>query len=120
MMPDMDGFDVCDILRKDTALQTVPVIFLTALDDDTSRLKGLERMADDYLTKPFNSRLLLAKIENILHLSQMRSQVVTSQFNQQVKEKSKTPNRRSLGSQRIYCRKISAICAGADSRTNCT
>ncbi len=89
MMPEMDGFDVCDILRKDTALQTVPIIFLTALDDDTSRLKGLEMMADDYLTKPFNSRLLLAKVENILQLSQMRSQAVSSQFNQQVKEQSK-------------------------------
>ncbi|MCC3439233.1 response regulator, partial [Microcoleus sp. PH2017_05_CCC_O_A] len=89
MMPDMDGFDVCEILRNDTALQTVPVIFLTALDDDTSRLRGLEIMADDYLTKPFNSRLLLAKVENILQLSQMRSQVASSQFNQQVKEQSK-------------------------------
>ncbi|MEG4226593.1 response regulator [Microcoleus sp. N9_B2] len=89
MMPDMDGFDVCDILRKDTALQTVPVIFLTALADDMSRIKGLEMMADDYLTKPFNSRLLLAKVENILQLSQMRSQAVTSQFHQQVKEQSK-------------------------------
>ena len=89
MMPEMNGFDVCDRLRNDTTLQTVPVIFLTALDDDTSRLKGLEMMADDYLTKPFNSRLLLAKVENILQLSQMRSQAVSSQFNQQVKEQSK-------------------------------
>ncbi|MEG4350327.1 response regulator [Microcoleus sp. LAD1_D3] len=89
MMPEMDGFDVCDRLRKDTALQTVPVIFLTALDDDTSRIKGLEMMADDYLTKPFNSRLLLAKVENILQLSQMRSQAVSSQFHQQVREQSK-------------------------------
>ncbi|MEG4917068.1 response regulator [Microcoleus sp. B7-D4] len=89
MMPEMDGFDVCEILRKDTALQTVPVIFLTALNDDMSRIKGLEMMADDYLTKPFNSRLLLAKVENILQLSQMRSQAVSSQFNQQVKEQSK-------------------------------
>lgn len=89
MMPDMDGFDVCDRLRNDTTLQTVPIIFLTALDDDTSRLRGLEMMADDYLTKPFNSRLLLAKVENILQLSQMRSQAVSSQFNQQVKEQSK-------------------------------
>ena len=89
MMPDMDGFDVCDRLRNDKTLQTVPIIFLTALDDDTSRLRGLEMMADDYLTKPFNSRLLLAKVENILQLSQMRSQAVSSQFNQQVKEQSK-------------------------------
>ncbi len=89
MMPDLDGFDVCDRLRKDPILQTVPVIFLTALDDDTSRLKGLEMMADDYLTKPFNSRLLLAKVESVLQLSQMRSQAVSSQFNQRVKEQSK-------------------------------
>lgn len=89
MMPEMNGFDVCEILRKDTALQTVPVIFLTALDDDTSRLRGLEMMADDYLTKPFNSRLLLAKVENILQLSKMRAQAISSQFNQQVKEQSK-------------------------------
>ncbi|PSB14063.1 adenylate/guanylate cyclase domain-containing response regulator [filamentous cyanobacterium Phorm 46] len=89
MMPELDGFDVCDRLRNDKTLQTVPVIFLTALDDDTSRIRGLEIMADDYLTKPFNSRLLLAKVENILLLSKMRSQVVSSQFNQQVKEQSK-------------------------------
>jgi len=89
MMPEMNGFDVCDRLRNDKTLQTVPIIFLTALDDDTSRLRGLEMMADDYLTKPFNSRLLLAKVENILQLSQMRSQAVSSQFNQQVKEQSK-------------------------------
>ena len=89
MMPDLDGFDVCQRLRKDPTLQTVPVIFLTALDDDTSRLKGLEMMADDYVTKPFNSRLLLAKVESVLQLSQMRSQAVSSQFNQQVKEQSK-------------------------------
>ncbi len=89
MMPDLNGFDVCDRLRKDPTLQTVPVIFLTALDDDTSRIKGLEMMADDYVTKPFNSRLLLAKVESVLQLSQMRSQAVSSQFNQQVKEQSK-------------------------------
>lgn len=89
MMPEMNGFDVCDRLRNDKTLQTVPIIFLTALDDDTSRLRGLEMMADDYLTKPFNSRLLLAKVENILQLSQMRSQAVSSLFNQQVKEQSK-------------------------------
>jgi len=89
MMPELNGFDVCDRLRKDPTLQTVPIIFLTALDDDTSRLKGLEMMADDYLTKPFNSRLLLAKVESVLQLSQMRSQVVSTEFNQQVKEQSK-------------------------------
>lgn len=89
MMPEMDGFEVCSRLRQDSVLQTVPIIFLTALDDDMSRLRGLEMMADDYLTKPLNSRLMLAKVESVLRLSQMRSQAVTSDFNQQVKEQSK-------------------------------
>ncbi|MEB3279304.1 MAG: response regulator [Lyngbya sp.] len=74
MMPDMNGFEVCDRLRKDKQLQIVPVIFLTALNDDQSRLKGLELMGDDYITKPFNSRLLLAKVSSILQLHKMRTQ----------------------------------------------
>jgi adenylate cyclase len=89
MMPEMDGFEVCSRLRQDIALQTVPIIFLTALDDDMSRLRGLEMMADDYLTKPLNSRLMLAKVESVLRLSKMRSQAVNSDFNQRVKEQSK-------------------------------
>lgn len=73
MMPEMDGFEVCRRLREDDKLQTLPVIFVTALDDDQSRLRGLELMGDDYLTKPIDSKLLLAKIASILRLSQMRS-----------------------------------------------
>lgn len=89
MMPEMDGFEVCERLRQDTVLQTVPVIFLTALDDDASRLKGLEMMADDYLTKPLNSRLLLAKVANVLELSKLRSQALSSQVRQQLQEQTK-------------------------------
>ncbi len=75
MMPEMDGFEVCKNFRADPDLQTVPIIFLTALDDDQSRLKGLEMMGDDYFTKPIKSSLLLSKIANVLRLSKMRSQV---------------------------------------------
>lgn len=74
MMPDMDGFEVCQRLRDDPKLQTVPVIFLTALDDDQSRLRGLEMMGDDYLTKPINCQLVLAKIASLLRLARLRSQ----------------------------------------------
>jgi len=89
MMPDMDGFEVCDKLREDSRLQTIPIVFLTAMDDDQSRLKGLEKMGDDYITKPFNSQLLLAKITNILKLNQMRSRTNQVQLQQQVKEQSR-------------------------------
>ncbi|WP_413166224.1 response regulator [Capilliphycus salinus ALCB114379] len=74
MMPEMDGFEVCDRLRNDDQLKIIPVIFLTALNDDQSRIKGLELMGDDYITKPFNSRLLLAKVSSTLQLHKMRTQ----------------------------------------------
>ncbi len=89
MMPEMDGFEVCSRLREDVRLQAVPVIFLTALDDDQSRLRGLEMMGDDYLTKPINSKLLLTKISSILRLRQMRSQQAQSEISQLVKEQSR-------------------------------
>ncbi|MBW4681250.1 MAG: response regulator [Microcoleus vaginatus WJT46-NPBG5] len=88
MMPDMDGFEVCRRLREDVNLQTVPVIFLTALDDDDSRLRGLEMMGDDYIAKPVKSTLLLKKIASVLHLNQMRMQQSQIQIGQQMKEKS--------------------------------
>ncbi len=89
MMPDMDGFEVCRRLREDAELMAVPVIFLTALDDDESRLKGLEMMGDDYLTKPIKSNLLLTKIASTLRLQQVREQQARSQFSQQVKEQTR-------------------------------
>jgi adenylate cyclase len=82
MMPGLDGFEVCQQLRMDTRLQTVPVIFLTALRDDTSRMRGLQLMGDDYLTKPINNELLLTKMASLLRLQQMRSQQLQQQINQ--------------------------------------
>lgn len=84
MMPDMDGFVVCEQLRADAACQTVPVIFLTALDDDTSRLKGLAAMGDDYLTKPIKADLVLTKIASLLQLRQLREAAYESRLEQQV------------------------------------
>lgn len=88
MMPEIDGFEVCNRLRKHPQLETIPIIFLTALDDETSKLKGLELMGDDYITKPFNSRLLLAKVANILQLNQIRYQANKSQNTQQINRQS--------------------------------
>lgn len=90
MMPGLDGFEVCQQLRMDTRLQTVPVIFLTALRDDTSRMRGLELMGDDYLTKPINHKLLLTKMTSLLRLQQMRSQQVQQQISQQLNEQTKS------------------------------
>lgn len=87
MMPGMNGYEVCHQLRQNEQLKTIPVIFLTALDDEASRLKGLELMGDDYLTKPINIPLLLAKVASILRLSQLRSHSANVELKQQVREK---------------------------------
>ena len=89
MMPGMDGFQVCQELRADPTLQSLPVIFLTALDDDDSRLRGLELMGDDYLTKPVQSRLMLAKVASTLQLHQLRAQQTAHQMQQQLRDQVK-------------------------------
>ncbi len=63
MLPDIDGFEVCRQLR---ASSDVPILMLTARGDDTDRIVGLELGADDYLSKPFNPRELLARLKAIL------------------------------------------------------
>lgn len=63
MMPQMDGWEVCRQLRATTNL---PILILTARDDDIDKIVGLEMGADDYLTKPFNPRELVARVRAIL------------------------------------------------------
>jgi DNA-binding response OmpR family regulator len=63
MLPGMDGWEVC---RRVRAESDVPIIMLTARDDDIDKIVGLELGADDYLTKPFNPRELVARIKAIL------------------------------------------------------
>lgn len=90
MMPGMDGFEVCKhSAARNCSLQTVPIIFLTALDDDSSRLKGLQVMGDDYLTKPIDTNLLLTKIASTLKLYRLRQQATQVETRRQVTEQLK-------------------------------
>lgn len=73
MMPGMDGYEVCRRLRGDPALAAMPVIMLTALDDRASRLRGLEAGADDFLSKPFDSAELRARLRTITRLNRYRN-----------------------------------------------
>ncbi len=66
MLPSMSGFDICKTLRKQS---DVPIIMLTARADETDRVVGLELGADDYVTKPFNMRELVARIKSVLRRS---------------------------------------------------
>ncbi len=70
MMPEMDGLEVCKILRREPATAKVPIIMLTAKASEIDRVLGLELGADDYLTKPFSVRELLLRIKKILARSQ--------------------------------------------------
>jgi DNA-binding response OmpR family regulator len=68
MLPELDGFEVCKILRRE---MTVPILMLTARDDEIDRVVGLEVGADDYLTKPFSMRELMARVKAQLRRSGM-------------------------------------------------
>ena len=61
-MPDMDGFEVCKRLREQPSTRAIPIVMLTASAALESRVKGLDEGADDYITKPFQSRELLARL----------------------------------------------------------
>src|SRR3954449_13116309 len=63
MMPEIDGWEVCRKLRKESDL---PIIMLTARGDDVDKIVGLELGADDYMTKPFNARELVARVKAVL------------------------------------------------------
>ncbi len=66
MMPDVDGFEMCKRLKSELATSHIPVILLTALSEDERRADGYESGADAYVTKPFSSKVLLSRIENLL------------------------------------------------------
>jgi two-component system alkaline phosphatase synthesis response regulator PhoP len=66
MLPDRDGWDVTRIVRSDPSLADIPIIMLTARIDDVDKILGLELGADDYVTKPFNPREVVARVKALL------------------------------------------------------
>jgi DNA-binding response OmpR family regulator len=68
MMPGMDGFTVCRILKGDDSTRLIPIVIMTALDAPHDRIQGIRAGADDFLTKPVNEEALLARIETALKL----------------------------------------------------
>ncbi len=69
MLPGIDGLDVCRLLKGDPATAGIPIIMLTAKGEDADIVTGLELGADDYVTKPFSPRILLARIRAVLRRS---------------------------------------------------
>ncbi|CEP44688.1 two-component response regulator [[Clostridium] sordellii] len=63
MMPNLDGYGVCKMIRQSS---NIPIIFLTALDQESDQIKGFDLMCDDYITKPFSFTLLMKRVEAVL------------------------------------------------------
>ena len=71
MLPKIDGFAVCELIRKE---RQIPIIMLTARDDDESQMKGFDALADDYITKPFTMPLVMRRIEAVLRRTEHGNQ----------------------------------------------
>ena len=70
MMPELNGLQLCKMVRSDPKMNTIPIIFLTARGEVEDRIKGLESGGDDYMAKPFNTKELLLRVGNILNRKQ--------------------------------------------------
>ena len=92
MLPGMDGLEVCKALKKESKTQAIPVIMLTAKAQESDKIVGLELGADDYVTKPFSPRELIARIKAVLR---------------RAKEKEKLPEVLEIGELKIDFSKIS-------------
>jgi len=93
-MPDMSGFEVCQFLKADPKLSQIPVIFLTAMDDVQQKVHGLDLGAVDYVTKPFDSFELRARVQAALRTKRMADMLIK---HAQIDPLTELPNRRSLG-----------------------
>jgi two-component system, cell cycle response regulator len=82
MMPEMDGFEVCRRLKANPKTHHIPVIMVTALDQPSDRVRGLESGADDFLTKPVSDLALLARVRSLVRLKmvtdELRMRAMTS------------------------------------------
>jgi DNA-binding response OmpR family regulator len=91
MLPKMDGFEVCEKLKKDKKTQFIPIIMITALKDLKDKIRSLEAGADDFITKPFENVELLARVRSLLRLKEYYDRL--EQTNEQLEEKNKSLTR---------------------------
>lgn len=75
MMPGMDGFEVCRRLKGDPATSHIPVVMVTALDEVSDRIRGLEAGADDFLTRPVNELQLITRVRSLVRLKMLSDEL---------------------------------------------
>jgi signal transduction histidine kinase len=86
MMPDMDGFEVCQRIRNNPLLAEMPVVMVTALDDFEARVRGLEVGVDDFLAKPVHKLELVARVQSIVRLNRYRRLLMERTQRQQIEQ----------------------------------
>ncbi len=74
MLPEVDGLDVCKLLKADAETRSIPVVMLTAKGTEADIVAGLEMGADDYITKPFSPRVLLARVKAVIRRQDLPSE----------------------------------------------
>lgn len=99
MMPEMDGYEVCTILKADTLTAAIPVIFVTAMGEEADETKGLECGAIDYLTKPISPPIVKARVRN--HLELKRSRDLLKQYSDDLAAKNATLEREKALAHRL-------------------
>jgi two-component system, sensor histidine kinase and response regulator len=82
VMPDIDGFEVCKIIKSKKEFENIPIIFITAKNDPQSITKGFEAGGVDYITKPFNSKELIARVQTHINLSNLLKEQEAMLFQQ--------------------------------------
>lgn len=77
MLPKIDGYTVCEMIRQESQ---IPIILLTALDTEDAQIKGFDKLADDYITKPFSIKLVLKRVEALLRRTASNQEDETIQY----------------------------------------
>ncbi len=90
MMPQMDGFELCNKLKASTKTSHIPIILLTARSSEESKMEGIETGADDYITKPFNASLLKARIKSLISTRQRLRRKFATELNSDASELANT------------------------------
>lgn len=114
MLPGLDGFNICQTLKADPKTEAIPVIFITALNDTSDKLKGFSLGAVDYITKPFQQEEVLARVQlhvqlrqmtQLLHAKNTHLQLLTEDLEQRVQERTMALQR-SLQEKELLLKEI--------------